>query len=75
MEDQDQEEGDETKCTRVVDSLWLLVPSVFLQVWSSGPAARRLATIRIADSGAWSDAGGGLLSVVQCFQPAVSNSR
>ena len=43
-----------------------MAASVFLQDGSSGPAARRLATIRIADSGAWPDAGGSPLSVVQC---------
>ena len=49
--------------------------SVFLEYCSIGPRARRLATIRFADSGAWSDSGDGFLSVVQCFQPAVINSR
>jgi len=41
--------------------------SVFLQDCSSGPAATRLATIQIADSGAWPDAGGSLVSAEQCF--------
>ena len=44
-----------------------MAASLFLQDGSSGPAARRLATIRIADSGAWPDAGGSPLSVVQRF--------